>query len=152
MPGWGGRLQSVNCRARYAVPVSTFRPNHFIHRVIYMEPSAPSKPLEGQPCNGCGVCCLAEPCPLGVLLTGRRTGACDALRWDVAGGLYRCGALSEPQAVLIHRLPEMLSGIAPLAAWGLPRLARRWISAGSGCDCSLEAIAAEANSATTLPP
>jgi hypothetical protein len=125
-----------------------------------MEPAAPLKPLEGQPCNGCGVCCLTEPCPLGVLLTGRRTGACNALRWDAEAGLYRCGALSEPQAVLALRLPTVLRGVSPLLARGLPRLARRWISAGSGCDCSLEATHGEVTVSTkgaikgptTLPP
>lgn len=117
-----------------------------------MESAAPPKPQEGQPCNGCGVCCLAEPCPLGVLLTGRRTGACDALRWDAKDTLYRCGALSEPQAVLVLRLPAVLLGVAPLLARGLPRLARRWISAGSGCDCSLEATQDAVKGPTTLPP
>lgn len=116
-----------------------------------MEPAAPPKPKEGQPCNGCGVCCLAEPCPLGVVLTGRRTGACDALRWDTEKYIYRCGAMSEAQAVLSHSLPNVLKRVIPLAAWGLSRLASRWISAGRGCDCSLEAIDAEADSATTLP-
>lgn len=116
-----------------------------------MESAAPPKPLEGQACNGCGVCCLTEPCPLGVVLTGRRTGACDALRWDADQHIYRCGAMSEAQAVLSHRLPNVLQRIVPLVAWGLPRLASRWISAGRGCDCSLEAVDPGADSATTLP-
>lgn len=114
------------------------------HQVIHIQPEAPAKPRIGQPCNGCGVCCLAEPCPLGVLLTGRRVGACDALRWDAAAALYRCGALSDPRAALAQRLPVRLHGVLPLLAKLLPRLAGRWISAGSGCDCSLE-------SSSTLP-
>ncbi len=87
-------------------------------RIIEIHPAAPPKPLEGQPCNGCGVCCLAEPCPLGVLLSRRLRGACVALRWE--GERYVCGALGAK--------PGGLRG----------RLVRRWIAAGQGCDCSLE--------------
>ena len=118
-------------------------------RVIHIHPEAPRKPPEGAPCNGCGVCCLAEPCPLGVLLSGRRTGACDALRWSdesqvgQAGGNYRCGALSEPQDVLARRLPRALRALLPGLTRALPRLAKRWISAGSGCDCSLSMVQPE---------
>ena len=100
------------------------------HQIIYLHPEAPTKPAEGAPCNGCGLCCLAEPCPLGVVLSRKRLGACNALRWDDAQHLYRCGALTQPQAVL----PFGLRWMAPL----LGRLARRWIAAGVGCDATLE--------------
>ena len=56
------------------------------HPVVWLQPSAPPKPAEGAPCNGCGLCCLAEPCPLGMLVSRRRTGACVALRWRAADG------------------------------------------------------------------
>ena len=97
--------------------------------VIRIHPAAPAKPLEAAPCNGCGVCCAAEPCPVGMLASGRRTGACAALLWNSDAGLYRCGLVDAPRTVL-PRLPAVL---APL----LSRLARRWISAASGCDSSL---------------
>lgn len=87
-------------------------------RIIQIHTEAPAKPAVGAVCNGCGVCCLAEPCPLGVLLTRRLHGACAALRWE--GGRYVCGALAA------H--PQGLRG------W----LVKRWIAAGQGCDCSLE--------------
>lgn len=88
------------------------------HRVIHIHADAPAKPAVGEPCNGCGVCCLAEPCPLGALLSRRLKGACVALQWD--GARYVCGALTaQPSGV---------------RGW----LVRRWISSGSGCDCSLE--------------
>lgn len=106
--------------------------------VIYVEPQAPSKPGLGAPCNGCGLCCLAEPCPLGVLVSRKRSGACVALRWSAAGPLYRCGLVSNPAAVL-----------GPRWRWAAPlvrRLALRWISAGSGCDASLEVAPALAAS------
>jgi hypothetical protein len=99
-------------------------------QVIHIHPEAPPKPALGAPCNGCGVCCLAEPCPLGQLISRKRAGACDALRWDAAQGLYRCGALSDTEGVLGSRW----GWAAPL----LRRLARRWIAAGVGCDASLQ--------------
>ncbi|HEY9027306.1 MAG TPA: hypothetical protein VIP05_23645 [Burkholderiaceae bacterium] len=92
------------------------------------------KPAEAAPCNGCGVCCAAEPCPVGVLVSGRRSGACAALSWNDDAGLYRCGLVADPRAVL-PRLPALL---APAVS----RLARRWISAASGCDSSLVVEAA----------
>jgi hypothetical protein len=98
-------------------------------QVIRLHPAAPAKPAERAPCNGCGVCCAAEPCPVGVLVSGRRTGACAALSWNRDASLYRCGLVSSP-GVVLPRLPRAL---APLVS----RLARRWISAASGCDSSL---------------
>lgn len=98
-------------------------------QVIHIHPTAPPQPAEGAPCNGCGVCCLAEPCPLGRVISRKRTGACDALRWDDTQHLYRCGAISDAEGVL----GPHWRWVAPL----LRRLARRWIAAGIGCDASL---------------
>jgi hypothetical protein len=98
-------------------------------QVIRLHPEAPSKPAEGAPCNGCGVCCAAEPCPLGVLVSGRRTGSCAALSWTADAGQYRCGLVTAPTQVL-RWLP---AAAGPLVS----RLARRWISAASGCDSNL---------------
>ena len=98
-------------------------------QVIRLHPAAPLKPAESAPCNGCGVCCAAEPCPIGAIVSRRRTGACAALLWNSDAGLYRCGLVGDPRAVL-PRLPRPL---APLVS----RFARRWISAASGCDSSL---------------
>lgn len=87
-------------------------------RVILLHAEAPPQPPPGAACNGCGVCCAAEPCPLGMLLSRRLGGACRALRWDEAEARYRCGAFG-------GRLPQ--------------RLVARWIGAGRGCDCTLSA-------------
>ena len=101
--------------------------------VIHLHPQAPAKPAAGKPCNGCGVCCTVAPCPLGVLVSGRRHGACAALRWQADGQRYGCAVASDPGAVW-PRLPLVLH--APLQ-----RLAKRWIAAGAGCDSDLVAEA-----------
>lgn len=53
--------------------------------------TAPQKPAYGDPCNGCGFCCLAEPCVLAEEFIGAKEGACPALEWDQ--GRYWCGLL-----------------------------------------------------------
>jgi hypothetical protein len=90
--------------------------------VIAIHAEAPAKPAVGAPCNGCGVCCLVEPCPLGVLVSRRRKGACAALRWDAPQRRYHCGIA------------------AGRSLWAT--LARRWIAAGRGCDSDAEVAAA----------
>lgn len=100
--------------------------------VIHLHPQAPAKPALGQPCNGCGACCALEPCPLGAVLSLRRQGACTALEWHAPEQRYRCGLLVRA------------------AASGVPaqRLVSRWISAGSGCDATIEL---ERPAATPVP-
>jgi hypothetical protein len=89
------------------------------HRIIQLHVRAPAKPAVGAACNGCGVCCAAEPCPLGMLLSLRRRGRCRMLAWDGATGRYGCAALAQAPAL-----------VAPLV--------RRWIAAGVGCDSDLQ--------------
>ena len=110
-----------------------------IRHLILIQPDAPLKPEPGTPCNGCGVCCLLEPCPLGVVLSGRRHGACVAVRWHDELHLYRCTVVSAPVTLLRARLPQPLQRLAPLLAPGLALLAQRWIARGQGCDSSVEA-------------
>lgn len=107
-------------------------------QIILIQPEAPPKPVTGAPCNGCGVCCLLEPCPLGVLLSGRREGACVAVRWQAVVQQYRCGALSAPLEILQDALPRTLWPVLPWLAPLLARLAKRWIAVGQGCDSSVE--------------
>ena len=96
--------------------------------VIHLQPDAPAKPALGAPCNGCGLCCAAEPCPLGMLLSRRRRGTCIALFWDAAETRYRCGVITDPR----RHLPWLPAAIAR-------RLAHRWIAAARGCDADLAA-------------
>ena len=111
-------------------PVATDR------RVIQIHADAPSKPAPGQTCNGCGLCCLTEPCPVGMLASQRRDGACHMLEWDEGAARYVCGLLTGRHAPL----PVWLRPAAPL----LRRSARRLIAAGIGCDCTLEVESAGA--------
>ncbi|WP_354641562.1 hypothetical protein [Paracidovorax avenae] len=100
-------------------------------QVVFWHRDAPPQPAFGAPCNGCGLCCLAGPCPLGMVVSRRRSGPCAALRWipaEVPGspGRYVCGMVADPAAVTGWRRAWALRWIA--------RLARRWIAAGQGCD------------------
>lgn len=111
---------------------------HNDYLTLHVEALAPDKPSFGAPCNGCGVCCLYAPCPLGMLISLRRHGACAALRWNPSTRMYRCGVVEQPLQVLHGVLPPGTRFLARLVSGPLRRLARRWIAAGRGCDSSLE--------------
>ncbi len=105
---------------------------------IHIAQGAPPKPPFGAPCNGCGACCLLEPCPLGVLLYGRRQGECQALRWCATTLQYRCGVIISPHEVLQDRLPRGWHFLLPGLTRVSDRWARRWVAAGTGCDCDVQ--------------
>ena len=100
---------------------------------VHWHPQAPPKPPVGAACNGCGLCCLAEPCPLGMWVSRRRSGACAVLRWSDAQQRYLCGVVQDAARAADH---------AP--GWRRWRgrlwqaLVRRWIAAGAGCDADLQ--------------
>jgi hypothetical protein len=98
---------------------------------IAIHPEAPQKPVMGARCNGCGVCCLAEPCPAGRLFTLRWTGACRLLMWDAASHRYLCGLLAAQGGRANRWRPAWLD------RW-IAKRARRWIAAGAGCDSDAE--------------
>ncbi len=79
-----------------------------------------------------------EPCPLGVLLSGHRQGACQALVWQANDRQYRCGAITSAHHVLDRRLPRFAHGLLPMLRWLLEHLAKRWVAAGVGCDCNVD--------------
>jgi len=97
-------------------------------RELWLHAAAPAKPALGEACNGCGVCCAMETCPLAriVFRLGKR--ACPALRWQA--DRYVCGLAGAPGDYL-RWLP---------AAWcaAAGRLVARSIAAGKGCDCDAE--------------
>jgi hypothetical protein len=120
------------------VNLNSLKPMPYTEQIIQIHPAAPAKVAEGQPCNGCGVCCLAEPCPLGMLLSTRRTGTCVALRWVDTAQHYRCGVVLDAREAVQAALPASMAWAARWMALPLQPLARRWISAGSGCDSNLQ--------------
>lgn len=99
---------------------------------IAIHPAAPPKPVLDAPCNGCGVCCAAEPCPVSRLLLGHRTGACPALQWHEPERRYVCGMVVAP-ASFLRWLPQRWSAFAS-------RRCARWIAAGLGCDSDIEPL------------
>lgn len=101
-------------------------------QIIHLHKRAPKKPLPGQPCNGCGVCCAVETCPVARLFLLQRQAPCRALTWNEDAGRYDCGLLCAPRAHL-RWLPARLE--PALRRW----VARR-IAAGAGCDSLLDAI------------
>ena len=116
-------------------------------RIITLPQEAPDKPALGAPCNGCGLCCAAELCPLGRVAFRKSRGPCPALAWQAADRRHVCGLVVAPRAHL-PRLPRFL---APLFV----RLARRWIAAGIGCDSDVSAGILPANpavAAENAPP
>ena len=98
-------------------------------RVILIHPAAPAKPALGAACNGCGVCCVAEPCPLGMLLSRRRSGRCAALLWNGLEARHGCGAVVQPA--------RWLRWLRWLPRHWTQRLVLRWIGAARGCDSDL---------------
>ena len=76
-----------------------------------------------------------------MVLSGSRKGACQALRWQDGAARYVCGAMADPFAVVLSRLPRGLAWLARPISSVLPRLAHRWVAADVGCDSSLESLA-----------
>lgn len=101
-------------------------------QIVHVHRDAPPKPAFGAACNGCGVCCAAATCPLGLILFRRRRGPCPALEWhaETADVRYRCGLLVSPRRYL-HWLPASAETLAR-------RLCARWIAAGTSCDSHAE--------------
>lgn len=73
-----------------------------------------------------------------MVLSRKRHGACDVLRWSDTQQQYRCAALMEPDTLVRRVLPAALRWLVRPLAFLLRRLARRWIAAGVGCDSNLE--------------
>ncbi|MFZ6675582.1 hypothetical protein [Undibacterium sp. Xuan67W] len=118
-------------------------------QTIWLHPAAPAKPAPGQACNGCGVCCAAEPCPVARIWLRQRHDACRALQWSDDHQRYRCGLLLSPamylrwMTYLPSFLPSFVRSVAERLAQNflqrlLQRLFRRWIALGIGCDSDVE--------------
>ena len=99
-------------------------------QLIELHQNAPPKPRPGEPCNRCGVCCAAEPCPVAYVFLFQRKGRCRALVWEEESNGYSCGMVVHPD---------------DFSRW-IPKFSRRWlgdyfaqrIAAGQGCDSNIE--------------
>lgn len=81
------------------------------------------KPLYGNPCNGCGMCCIAVQCPVSLALFGEQV-LCPAL--EQAGTALGCGLMRNTS----DYVPDVPS-------WGGKALTEAFalmIGAGLGCD------------------
>ena len=107
-------------------------------RLIWLKVEAPAKPLLGNTCNGCGVCCAAEPCPVARVFLWQWRGACRALVWSEAQQQYRCGMLLQPATYLRFLTASPQTWFARLFLRIFTRLVARWIAAGTACDSAAE--------------
>ncbi|MGF7243961.1 hypothetical protein ABIC11_004417 [Pseudomonas oryzihabitans] len=114
---------------------------HLLHLVTL------DKPSQGQPCNGCGLCCIAEVCDLGKELGDEER--CRALI-SLGTGRFACGLVADPYRFLP---PERLvpwhaiDQLAPGGQDGQGEQALKahfagLLGAGRGCDADDEAIQA----------
>ena len=78
--------------------------------------TAPEKPARGAPCNGCGLCCAAEVCKIGLEAGLRATAPCEAMRFD--GERFRC---------MVVETERRMNG-------GFPALVSLRLGIGIGCD------------------
>ncbi|MES1982868.1 MAG: hypothetical protein V4443_10380 [Pseudomonadota bacterium] len=99
-------------------------------QTIELDPRCPPKPDFGKPCNGCGACCAAGPCPVAYAFLFQFQGKCRALLWQEEGARYVCGMVVSPDRYvrLIPQRWRALSG----------RFFASRIAAGSGCDFHAE--------------
>jgi hypothetical protein len=95
-------------------------------QVILIRADSPAKPTLGATCNGCGVCCAAEPCPVSLAFLWPHQTPCKALVWSETDKRYFCGMVIKPSKFLVW-LPKFADKFAS-------RLFKRWISANQACD------------------
>lgn len=97
------------------------------------------------PCTHCGLCCIAQVCPLGqAAMRVPKQGPCYALEWDEANpDQSRCGLIAHPEKYL----PP--ATIAALSGEHLPTV----IGSGAGCCISARvAIGNRVEDFAALPP
>ena len=99
-------------------------------KIIELHALAPDKPDCGVRCNGCGVCCAVEPCPVGHIYLFQFRGKCRALLWQDEASRYVCGMVVCPDHYM-SLIPER---------WRehFGKFFASRIAAGAGCDFAAE--------------
>ena len=123
---------------------------HLLHLVSL------DKPPQGKPCNGCGLCCIAEVCDLGKELGDEER--CRALI-SLGTGRFACGLVADPYRFLPPERLVPWHAIDQLAPGGQGEQALKahfagLLGVGRGCDADDEAIQAfqdEADAQRQLP-
>lgn len=95
-------------------------------QLIELHHLAPDKPDYSARCNGCGVCCAVEPCPVAHLLLLQLKGKCRALLWQDEASRYVCGLVVHPDRYA-RLIPQSLRG--SIGSFFASRIA-----VGAGCD------------------
>lgn len=89
-----------------------------------------AKPAFGQPCNGCGKCCAAEPCALARDLLNCHVAPCRAMEMD--GDRMVCGLVTRPAWYMYgENVPSEQTG-------RLSSLFAAALGFGMGCDAEFE--------------
>ncbi|MFK4132014.1 hypothetical protein ACI2KR_06925 [Pseudomonas luteola] len=101
------------------------------------------KPLYGDPCNGCGICCIAQVCRLGIELGDDKN--CKALIQN-SNGSFSCGLVADPYRFVNEDELEVWQKIDRLTGsnHGEQALKERFaaeLGAGLGCDSDDETAA-----------
>jgi len=99
-------------------------------QAVELHPLSPSKPDYSARCNGCGVCCAAEPCPVAYVFLFQIKGKCRALLWQDGASRYVCGMVVCPDRY-VSLIPEILRE-------RIGRFFASRIAAGMGCDFAAE--------------
>lgn len=101
---------------------------------------APEKPAEGAPCNGCGLCCAAEPCLIAQDFLGATEGPCPAMVF--AESRFWCGLVVKPSDYL--DVPEFANGVIG------DRIGNA-LGVGKGCDSDAPATGPSPTDNLRLP-
>lgn len=89
---------------------------------LVLPPIIQAKPLFGEPCNGCGLCCAREVCGIGKMVHGDIEGPCPSLTYSA--DRFWCSLV----------VVEKLAGLQPMIAEAL--------GVGRGC-CSDDELQAK---------
>ncbi len=73
---------------------------------------APTKPRQDDPCNGCGICCILEPCLVATQYL-KATDKCPALEWSAPDKRFYCGMVVRPLHYLVNIQAPHLKGVTP---------------------------------------